>query len=146
MHIAYTQLIELGGVDTRIEDGSIEIRLDNLVNVVYALYAWGFDRSKVHNVRLVLDGVTYIDTTMALLEYNKKHDIDAMLIYLTQETLFERNYSLVNFSSIKNARLILTMNNDSTDCCIRNNIYVGAITDHILQYADGKICTARIFP
>ena len=147
MHIYSNQMIEYTGGLRR---GENIIRLDSFVNTVNVLYAWGFDRSKVGRVRILLDGVVYLDSTMDLLEYNKRHSIDAMVVYCALEPLFDKNYSAIHFSSVRDARLILDVvevdDDDSGErddhlLCLQSIVYIGAITDQVLVYVDGQVCT-----
>jgi hypothetical protein len=104
---------------------------------IHLVYAWGFDRSKVTNIKMEFknsQGVwsTYFDGTMEELEYYKIHDVDAMVFYFSRDPFFAKSNSTMNFSRVNGARLVLT-----TDEKGERMINMGCISSLPIKYQCG---------
>ena len=102
----------------------------------HVIYVIGLDKSKVTNIKLLLSNddkdVAYMDCTMEQLEYSKRHDLDAIVLYLCREPFFEKSMSTLNFSRIDNPYLTITTEQDDEP-----EIHINSIHSMPLVYNDG---------
>jgi hypothetical protein len=76
------------------------------------VYFWGFDKTKVTNLKLMLNHITYYDGDIEPLEYFKAcqgyGDAEPCMIIFSQSSFGEPTLSTVNFSRLDNAELVIT--------------------------------------
>lgn len=84
----------------------------DFVSSGYLIYFWGFDKSKVTNVRLKIEGHTYFDGSLDSLEYFKMcqgyGSAEPCMIFFSQNDLDEPSGSTVDFSTAGIAHLLIT--------------------------------------
>lgn len=84
----------------------------NFNHPVYLIYFWGFDKSKVTNVKLLLNGAAFYDGCLNALEYFKTcsgyGDAEPCMIFFSQDRIGEPVRSSVNFSRLDKAQLVIT--------------------------------------
>lgn len=105
---------------------------------VYLIYFWGFDKSKVTNVKLTLNGSTFYDGSLDALEYYKKcrgfGDAEPCIIFFSQDEFGEPVRSSVNFSRMDKAHLVLTTT-DNEEC----KVYIVGLNMQPLRSMSGMI-------
>lgn len=86
----------------------------NFNHPVDVIYFWGFDTSKVVDIKLLINHQVYIETNPTMLEVQKKrmgYTFDPLAIFFTDHPCQHNNASL-NFSRIENATLMVTTQQD----------------------------------
>ena len=86
----------------------------------YLLYFWGFDKSLVKNVKLLLNGYTFYDGSLDALEFYKISrgfkDVEPSVIFFTdQNDLTQSNKCSVNFSRIDSSKLLIQTSQSDFD-------------------------------
>lgn len=75
------------------------------------IYFWGFDKTKVSNVKLSINGNNLYNGPLGTLEHEKERrglgDISACIIFLCEDNYTEAPFSSVNFSRIEFSALVL---------------------------------------
>lgn len=73
------------------------------------MYFWGLDKTKVSNVKLLLNDIMYFDGPVELLEHSKLQwiEMDPVLLVFSGEGFKHENKSMVNFSVIDNPVLVI---------------------------------------
>jgi hypothetical protein len=82
----------------------------NYNHPVYMIYFWGFDKSKVKNIWLQLNGHDFYNGPPEPLEHYKLsrgYDVEPMMIFFSQDDFNVPTKSTVNFSRIDRAQLII---------------------------------------
>ena len=99
----------LGPKTIRAGENRFPLNFDNIVGMVYF---WGFDKTKVTNLKLMLNHTTYYDGDIEPLEYFKAcqgyGDAEPCMIIFSQSSFGEPTLSTVNFSKMDNAELVIT--------------------------------------
>ena len=114
----------------------------NYYHPVDLLYAWGFDRSKVTNIKIQFrkgdkENPTwhvYYDGAMDELEYYKIHNVDAMVFYFSRDPFFQKTNSTINFSRMDHANLVITTDEEG-----EREISIGCISSQPMLYRDGML-------
>jgi hypothetical protein len=105
---------------------------------VYMLYFWGFDKTKVKRVRLLLDDAVFFDGSMATLEHKKAcmgySHIEPAMLFFSEDPLGSCTKSIVNFSKIDNPVLEI----ESEQEC-ESEIYIVAINMQPFRYIEGMV-------
>lgn len=120
----------------KIKKGHNTIKI-NFNHPLHLIYFWGFDKSKVVNVRLTLENAPYYDGPLDPLEHVKNirgYDVDPCMIFFTQDPIDVQPKSSVNFSRIDRATLEIDTTDD-TEC----DIHVVGISYQGLRYMDGMV-------
>lgn len=82
----------------------------NFNHPVYLLYFWGFDKSKVRNIKIVLNGQDFYNGSAEALEHYKSsrgYDVEPMMFFFSQDDFDKPAKCTVNFSRIDSAQLII---------------------------------------
>ena len=88
----------------------------NFTNILYLIYFWGFDKTKVTNVHLTFDGSTFYDGPLEPLEHKKLsrgYDVEPAMIFFSPDQVHAPSKSSTNFSRIDNP--ISTITSDEVD-------------------------------
>lgn len=109
----------------------------NYNHPIYLIYFWGFDKSKVKNVKLCLNKNPYFDDSLDILEYNKKKrglNIDPCVIFFSEDMPGEFTKSSVNFSRIDHATI--EIETDQEEDCIFEMV---GISMQPIRYMSGMV-------
>jgi hypothetical protein len=82
----------------------------NFNHPVYLIYFWGFDKSKVRNVKICLNGHDFYNGPAEPLEHYKLsrgYDVEPMMFFFSQEDFHVPTKCTVNFSRIDSAQLYI---------------------------------------
>jgi hypothetical protein len=107
----------------------------NFNHPVHTIYFWGFDKNKVRNVTLTLNGIKFFEGSIEVLEhlkYNKGYSFEPVAIFFSQDDFKDRCGGTINFSRIDNAQLII-----ETDEEIDTEIQIVALNFQILRIMSG---------
>lgn len=81
------------------------------VHPLYCMYFWGFDKTKVKRVQLVLDGNIYYDGTIEALERKKEMlgygHLKPVMMFFTDTKVGSRSMSSLNFSRVEKVELVI---------------------------------------
>ena len=107
---------------------------------VTCIYFWGIDKQLIKNIKLLLNGIDYIDTTPKMLDHiSKQRGIertdDSLIIFLNDGDI-TKPYSWLNFSNIDNATLILNLDESTTDE-LNGNVRIVALSHQSLRIMNG---------
>jgi hypothetical protein len=84
----------------------------NYNHPVYLIYFWGFDKTKVTNIRVSFNNYDYYNGGIEELEYMKKckglEKVEPVIIFFSQENLYKQSRDTINFSRIDYAKLIIS--------------------------------------
>lgn len=109
----------------------------NYNHPVYLIYLWGFDKSKVQHVRLLLDGVTFLDASIADLEHQKAcrgfAHVKPLMLFLSENDPGEHTKTTVNFSRIDQAILEIDTLEESAP------MYGVGLNIQPLRYSQGMV-------
>ena len=112
--------------------------LDECTNPSSMLYFWGFDKSKVKNIKLQLDSYSYYyDGSIDSLEYRKQslgYTCDPVVMFFTTEKLTEYPQGTLNLYGMEKAQLIIETDQEET-----SNFYLVNIGARGLVYDKGMI-------
>lgn len=102
---------------------------------VYLIYFYGIDKSKVKNIRVLLDDYVYYDGPIMPLEHAKKtrgfQEVDALMVFFSNEPINRSPTSTINFSRID--RAILEIDTDEED----GEIYLMGLNVQGVRYSNG---------
>jgi hypothetical protein len=101
----------------------------------YLIYFWGFDKTKVTNIRLQLDECDYYNGKIEPLEYlkySKGLNIEPVVIFFSQEDLYKIPKSSVNFSMIDNSTLTITTTDKK-----ESTVHIVGLTMQGVAYCSG---------
>jgi len=91
----------------------------NFNHPVYLIYFWGFDKSKVKNIRICLNGRDFYNGSAEALEHYKLSrgfDVEPMMFFFSQDDFDKPTKCTLNFSRIDCAQLyILSDQREPTD-------------------------------
>ena len=91
-----------------IQNGINTLKL-NFNHPMYLIYFWGFDKSKVTNIKLLLDDSVYYDGTLEALEHKKYcRNIDVDPVFMFFSLNLGKTQCNINFSRIDNPKLVIT--------------------------------------
>lgn len=82
----------------------------NFNHPVYQIYFWGFDKTKVKNIKLELNKANFYNGPIEPLEHHKLElglDVEPVMIFFSQNKIDECLKSSINFSRIDYANLII---------------------------------------
>lgn len=123
------------GVD-QIKKGVNEIKL-SYNHPVYLIYLWGFDKSKVTNVRLLVNTAVLIDASVAVLEHQKAcrgfGHVEPLMLFLSDKNPGEHTFSTVNFSRIDSSWIEITTEQESA------NVHCVGLNIQPLRYSQGLV-------
>lgn len=120
----------------KIKKGRNTIKI-NFNHPLHLIYFWGFDKSKVVNVRLALNTFPYYDGPIDPLEHIKSvrgYDDDPCMIFFTQDPINAQPKSSVNFSRIDCATLEIDTEDDT-----EFDVHVVGISYQGLRYMNGMV-------
>jgi hypothetical protein len=84
----------------------------NYNHPIYLIYFWGFDKTKITNIRVTFNNHDYYNGGIEELEYMKKcrglEKVEPVVIFFSQEDLYKQSRDTVNFSRIDYAKLLIT--------------------------------------
>ena len=111
----------------------------NWLHPVTHIYFWGFDKTKLLNVKLSLNGHYFYNGPLVPLEHEKARrgfdHIETCIIFLCEDEYDKAPMSSINFSRIEFASLTLEMENNMTDL---ENLHIAAINVAGVKYEYGK--------
>jgi hypothetical protein len=91
----------------------------NFNHPMYLIYFWGFDKSKVRNIRICLNGHDFYNGSAEALEnykLSRGYDVEPMMFFFSQDDFDKPTKCTVNFSRIDSAQLyILSDQREATD-------------------------------
>lgn len=109
----------------------------NFVHPTSAIFFWGFDKTKVKNVKLTLDGSVFYNGSVQALEMFKASrgfdgDVKPVVIFFSEDKINVRGHKTVNFSRFNNPELII-----ETDDECESPVYIVAVNSQPLRYMNG---------
>lgn len=121
----------------RISKGVNEIQLC-YNHPIYLIYFWGMDKTKIKNVKLLLNKGVFFDGPLQILEHQKIQrgygQIDPVIIFLSPDNLNMPTKCSVNFSRIDYAKLVIdTEEEDPVD------VHIVGLNMQTLRYINGMI-------
>lgn len=82
----------------------------NFNHPVYLIYFWGFDKSKVKNITICLNGHNFYNGSAEALEHYKLsrgYDVEPMMFFFSEDDFDKPTKCTVNFSRIDSAQLYI---------------------------------------
>lgn len=82
----------------------------NFNHPLYLIYFWGFDKSKVRNIKICLNGHNFYNGSAAALEnykLSRGYDVEPMMFFFSQDDFDKPTKCTVNFSRIDCAQLYI---------------------------------------
>lgn len=110
----------------RLQKGLNKINLE-LNHAVYLIYLWGFDKSKVNNVRLLLNGNVFLDASAAALEHQKTvrgyGKVEPLILFISEDDPGEQSRCAINFTLIESCILEIDTEEESAPLyCVGLNL------------------------
>lgn len=102
---------------------------------MYLIYFWGFDKTKIKNIRLTLNGQDFYNGSVEILEHHKLsrgYDVEPLMIFFSQEDFDKSTHCTVNFSRIDSASLYI-----STDERDDKDVYIMGLNLQPYKYTSG---------
>ena len=122
----------------KLRKGNNTIKLNYFNHPVYMLYFWGFDKSKVTNVRFEINECPIYDGPIEPLEHYKAsrgHGHCApLVIYFSEDKLNVLPRSSLNFSRID--RVVLNIETNQEE---ESDVYAGAFNIQGFRYMNGMV-------
>jgi hypothetical protein len=101
---------------------------------MYLIYLWGFDKTKVKNIKIEFNNFNYYDGSIEALQnfqyYKESQEIDTLIIYFSQEKVGSLTTSSVNFSRIDTAKIIIDTDEENS------NIYIIGLNMQVVKYCN----------
>jgi hypothetical protein len=122
----------------KVKKGTNTINVNYLNHPVYMKYFWGFDKSKVTNIRYEINDCIYYDGPIEPLEHIKKQrgygECEQLMLFFSDDKFNTKPRSTINFSRLDKVVLVIeTEQEEETD------VYVGAFNIQGFRYMNGMI-------
>lgn len=99
-------------------------------NPVYVMYFWGFDKTKVTNIRICINGHVFYNGSAEALEHYKLsrgYDVEPMMFFFSQDEFHKPTRCTVNFSKFDS--VVLYIQSEQKEPCNVN--IVGLSLQHV---------------
>lgn len=120
------------------EQNVLTYSVDCFNHPMYFTYYYGFDKSKVTNIKLILNGYgVFYDGPIEALEYYKHKrgfkDAEPMMIFYSEDKFDKRPKSILNYSRLDSVLLEITTTQSPDEI----NLWYGGYNAQVISYRNG---------
>jgi hypothetical protein len=98
---------------------------------VCLIYFWGFDKSKVTNIKFTINDAIYYDGSLDNLEHDKKYDVEPCMICFSDQEIYKPTSTTINFSRVDKSELIIDTTQEIPSDC-----YIVGLNLQVMRYLD----------
>ena len=107
----------------------------HFVHVMYVLYFWGHDKTKIINIKLLFNGREFYDGEIEPLEYYKHsmgYTFEPSAFFFVKEKLTEFSKTAINFSKMEKIELVIETEQETA-----SNFYVCGLNYQCMKMMNG---------